>query len=189
MKRFNVTSVADDASCPFRDREIDPIKDEYWWPFRVGVICLVNSVDERDLSVEVTEAYCRGLSFPRWSIEMSSTVSSFTVASSGWPLSLVCLKLMILYHPCSVQAENLFSVRVRCSVTSDGVAATSVWFRTTVEWKADNHVRRRNDTALRVMCRCIEAAGSMWTEAVSQGWSSDFAKLVREWLCAIDGKA
>ena len=51
-ERCNVTAVADDASCLFRDLEIDPIMDEYWWPLRVGVMCLVNSVDERDLSLE-----------------------------------------------------------------------------------------------------------------------------------------
>ena len=54
---------------------------------------------------------------------------------------------MILHHPCSVQAEKLFFVFVRCSVSSDGVAETSVRFRTTEEAKADNHGRRRSDTA------------------------------------------
>ena len=29
VKRCNVTAVADDASCLFRDLEIDPIMDEY----------------------------------------------------------------------------------------------------------------------------------------------------------------
>ena len=29
IKRCNVTAVADDASCLFRDLEIDPIVDEY----------------------------------------------------------------------------------------------------------------------------------------------------------------
>ena len=54
LKRCNVTAVADDVCCLFRDLEIDPSWTSIDGPFRAGVMRVVNSVDERDLSLQVS---------------------------------------------------------------------------------------------------------------------------------------
>ena len=62
-----------------------------------------NSVDERDLSLEgrrVSNAWESRVHVAGAAAFHLSTLSSFTVVSSGWSLfSLVCQNLMILHHP------------------------------------------------------------------------------------------
>ena len=76
IKRCNVTAVADDASCLFGDLEINPYHGtniERGWPFRVGVMCLVNSIDERDLS---SEGHCVAPTVPLRSSEQCDSAQN-----------------------------------------------------------------------------------------------------------------